>query len=107
MLFLRRTSTESWQVELPGGEHLLAMQERAVRSVERWRMRAGAVVLVSHGDVIKSIIAHYSKIAFNDFQGIRVPPASVVPLHFEQSRVRMCGVLYSSHGSEMGGGKRG
>jgi probable phosphoglycerate mutase len=38
-------------------------------------------VLVSHGDVIKSVLAHYLGVPFDLFQRISVDPASVSEIH--------------------------
>jgi broad specificity phosphatase PhoE len=95
------------QVQFPGGESILEMQQRAIQSVEHWRQHCATVALVTHGDVIKSLIAHFCRLPLDSFQGIRVPPASVTKLDFGLGTVRFSGVQYSSRGSEIGGGKNG
>ena len=74
----------------PGGESMRAMQDRAVEAVRRHDARsrqehgAGAVwVAVSHGDVIKAILADALGTHLDLFQRIHVDPASVsvVRLH--------------------------
>ena len=73
-------------VTFPEGESMLNMQSRAVASVEFWRAQTDALgILVSHGDVIKSIVAHYSRLHFNFFQGIEIAPASITEISFSHS----------------------
>lgn len=80
-------------VTFPGGESMAAMQARAVAAVRR-RDAAfesehgpGAVwVAVSHGDVIKSILADALGTHLDLFQRINVGPASVSIVHYGASR---------------------
>jgi probable phosphoglycerate mutase len=61
------------------GESMLAVQSRAVALVERIRAERpdGRVALVSHGDVIRGLIAHVAGIPLDLFQRIEIDPASV------------------------------
>lgn len=63
----------------PGGETLLEVQLRAVRTTERIVAANpdGAAVLVSHGDVIKSVIAWCLGLAVEHIDRIEIGPASV------------------------------
>jgi probable phosphomutase (TIGR03848 family) len=63
----------------PNGESFREMQNRAVAAVEKIAAAhpKGVVVLVSHGDVIKSIVAYYAGIALDNFQRIAISPASI------------------------------
>jgi len=66
----------------PGGETLLDVQHRAVGAVERMcntHPDARAVV-VSHGDVIKAVLAHYLGLAVEGIARFEVSPASVSTL---------------------------
>jgi probable phosphoglycerate mutase len=67
------------RVRFPGGETLREVQVRAVAACEEIALRhpRGTVAVVSHGDVIKSIVAHYLGTPLDLFQRIRVQPASV------------------------------
>jgi len=58
------------QMVFPEGEGLLAMQERALRSFYRLNEVKGKKprLLVSHGDVIKSIVAHCLGMHLDQFQ---------------------------------------
>jgi probable phosphomutase (TIGR03848 family) len=79
--------TRLWQVvqnhpslaRFPGGESLREVQSRAVEGIEDIvsTFPRGTVLAVSHGDVIKSLIAHYSGIHLDQFQRISVAPASI------------------------------
>jgi probable phosphomutase (TIGR03848 family) len=63
----------------PGGETLLQMQGRAVEAIRDWNSVLGdsaVYVVVSHGDVIKSILADALGMHLDQFQRIRVDPAS-------------------------------
>ncbi|HEV7990604.1 MAG TPA: histidine phosphatase family protein [Gemmatimonadaceae bacterium] len=61
------------------GELMLSVQARAVALVERLRAERpkGRVALVSHGDVIKGLVAHVAGIPLDLFLRIDVHPASV------------------------------
>jgi probable phosphomutase (TIGR03848 family) len=68
-------------VTFPGdGEGLAAMQLRAVSAVRDWNDRYGkdsTYVVVSHGDVIKAILADALGLHLDQFQRIVVSPASL------------------------------
>ncbi|MFF1251563.1 MSMEG_4193 family putative phosphomutase [Pseudarthrobacter sp. NPDC058329] len=80
-------------VVFPGGESMAAMQARAVAAIRRHdaafeaEYGPGAVwVAVSHGDVIKSILADSLGMHLDLFQRINVGPASVSIVHYSASR---------------------
>lgn len=63
----------------PGGESMLDVQRRAVGALERVcaaHPDSGAVV-VSHADVIKSMIAHYLGLALDAIGRFEISPASI------------------------------
>jgi probable phosphomutase (TIGR03848 family) len=77
----------------PGGESLAAMQARSVAAIRRLdasfesQHGAGAVwVAVSHGDIIKSILADALGMHLDLFQRINVGPASVSIVRYGSSR---------------------
>ena len=77
----------------PGGESLAAMQSRSVAAIRRHDAAfeaehgPGAVwVAVSHGDIIKSILADALGMHLDLFQRINVGPASVSIVRYGTSR---------------------
>jgi probable phosphomutase (TIGR03848 family) len=77
----------------PGGESLPAMQGRAVDAVRRrdaalHRAQGAAAVwlAVSHGDVIKSVIADALGMHLDLFQRIQVDPASISVIRYTDAR---------------------
>src|SRR6478735_4577001 len=80
-------------VTFPGGESMVAMQARAVSAVRRRdalveaEHGAGAVwVAVSHGDLIKSILADALGMHLDLFQRLHVDPASISIVRYTASR---------------------
>ncbi|HEY0259106.1 MAG TPA: histidine phosphatase family protein [Lacisediminihabitans sp.] len=80
----------------PGGESLAAMQARSVAAIRRHDARfeaehgPGAVwAAVSHGDIIKSILADALGMHLDLFQRISVGPASVSIVRYGASRPEM------------------
>lgn len=71
------------QARFPGGESLQEMQNRAVATIERIAAENPhlTVVAVSHGDVIKSIVAHYAGMHLDMFQRLVIAPASISIIH--------------------------
>jgi probable phosphoglycerate mutase len=63
----------------PGGESLGEVQSRSVAAVEALaaRHRNKTVAVVSHSDVIRTLVAHYIGAPLDLFQRIDVAPASV------------------------------
>ena len=68
----------------PAGESMYEMQTRAVKEVNRLVAKhAGkTLLLVSHADLIKSVVAHYLGIHFDLFQRIVISPASITTIVF-------------------------
>jgi probable phosphomutase (TIGR03848 family) len=69
-------------VVFPGaeGESMAAMQARAVAAVRDWNARLGddaVYAVVSHGDVIKAVLADAMGMHLDQFQRLRVDPCSV------------------------------
>jgi broad specificity phosphatase PhoE len=76
----------------PNGESLVSVQQRGVRVVESIRQGApqDVVVLVSHGDVIRMLVAHYLGMTFNDYRRITIDNGaiSVIELFDQWIRVK-------------------
>ena len=77
----------------PGGESMQAMQARAVAAVRRHHARveaehgpAAVWAAVSHGDVIKSVLADALGMHLDLFQRLQVDPASVSIVRYTSSR---------------------
>ncbi len=92
-LFARVQESPS-SVTFPGGESMLQSQARAVAATKDWADRAaqenGAeaiVALISHADIIKSILADAFGLPFDKFQRIVVDPGSLSVLNFHDGSI--------------------
>jgi probable phosphomutase (TIGR03848 family) len=73
----------------PQGESMRAMQQRAVDAVRDWNQRLGqdaTWVAVSHGDVIKAVLADALGLHLDQFQRIQVDPCSVSVVRYTALR---------------------
>lgn len=71
------------------GESMAQMQHRAVSAVRDWNARLGddaVYAVVSHGDVIKAILADALALHLDQFQRIVVDPASVSVVQYTPTR---------------------
>jgi probable phosphoglycerate mutase len=75
----------------PNGEGIAQMQSRAMKSVhEAVSVKTkGSAVLVSHGDVIKSIVASALGMHLDEFQRIVIDPASISILDYSSTKPRV------------------
>ncbi|WP_426560249.1 histidine phosphatase family protein [Angustibacter sp. McL0619] len=82
-------------VVFPGadGESMRAMQTRALDAVREWDARVAAEhgndavwVAVSHGDVIKAVLADALGAHLDQFQRILVSPCSISAVHYSPTR---------------------
>jgi probable phosphomutase (TIGR03848 family) len=66
------------RVTFPGGESIRAAQARAVEATERIAAAhpGETVVLVSHADIIKAVLAHHLGMGLDLFQRLVISPAS-------------------------------
>lgn len=87
----------------PGGESLLAMQTRAVAAIRGHDARieaehgpAAVWVAVSHGDVIKSVLADAAGMHLDLFQRLHVDPASVSIVRYAPQRPTLVAVNTSA-----------
>ena len=60
----------------PGGESMLAVQARAVTSLAQHREAGGAVIAVTHADVIKAVLAHALGMPLDLMHRLEISPAS-------------------------------
>ncbi len=93
-------------VSFPEGESMRDMQQRALASIRRHDERISrehgenaAWLAVSHGDVIKSILADALGMHLDLFQRIHVDPASVSIIRFSDSRPFVLGT--NTHGGDL------
>jgi probable phosphomutase (TIGR03848 family) len=75
----------------PGGEGIAAMQARAMKSVHEVASLSDSkvAVFVSHGDVIKSIVASALGMHLDEFQRIIIDPASVSIIEYSSVKPRI------------------
>ncbi|MDN5763021.1 MAG: MSMEG_4193 family putative phosphomutase [Microlunatus sp.] len=91
-------------VRFPGGEAMTEMAARAVGTVRRWDEKLNAEhgedavwVAVSHGDVIKAILADALGTHLDTFQRILVNPASVSVVRYTAARPYVVTMNSSGH----------
>ena len=73
----------------PGGEALRETQARAVNAIRDWNVRLGTdatYVVVSHGDVIKAVVADALGLHLDLFQRIVADPASLTVIRYTELR---------------------
>jgi probable phosphoglycerate mutase len=75
----------------PQGEGIAQMQSRAMTSVHQAvsSKAKGSAVIVSHGDVIKSIVASALGMHLDEFQRIVIDPASISILDYSTMKPRV------------------
>jgi broad specificity phosphatase PhoE len=93
---------ERWQVwsscrsiaTVPGGESMRQVQERTVRALFDLRQihRDGAVLIVSHGDVIRAALLFALGMPLDFYSRIEVGLASISTIHIDDSGIRVLGV---------------
>lgn len=91
-------------VTFPEGESLPQMQARALAAIHDWNSRLGdraTYAVVSHGDVIKAILADALGTHLDQFQRIVVDPASVSVLRYGSRGVQVLHV--NDRGTDLGG----
>jgi probable phosphoglycerate mutase len=87
----------------PDGEGLAAMAARAAEAVRDWNERLGpdaTYALVSHADVIKSLIADALGLHLDGYQRIMVDPASLSVIQYTPLRTSVVRVNDSGGGVE-------
>ena len=79
------------QMYFPKGEGILEMQTRALQSIHNSidRKAKAPLVIVSHGDVIKSIVAASLGMHIDEFQRIIIDPASISIIDFSLAKPRV------------------
>ena len=79
------------KVQFPDGERFTAMQKRALASVHKAAAskKNGAHLLISHGDVIKAIVAGLIDLKLDNFQSLVIDPASITILDVDADSARL------------------
>jgi probable phosphomutase (TIGR03848 family) len=87
----KNVQTHPSRVLFPKGESIAAMQERAMSAVFRALEMPGKghIMLLSHGDVLKAIIASSLGMHLDEFQRFVIDPASISILDFSQAKPRL------------------
>lgn len=97
----------------PGGENLKAMSDRAVATINYLRQEVMAEhgdksvwAVCSHGDVIKSVVAHYLGLHFDLFQRLAISTASVsvVTWHGNTPSLRLFNDTGDNYPNQQAGG---
>lgn len=90
----RRFNTFRSGTRVPGGELMLEAQARAVAAVHSLAAaHAGETVLVvSHADVIKAVVAYFAGIPLDLTHRLEVGPASVSALALDEEGARVLGL---------------
>jgi probable phosphoglycerate mutase len=93
----RRFNTTRTEVRPPGGELMIEAQARMVSEIERLHdlHRDGVVVVVSHGDPLRALIAHYLLIPLDYFHQFEISPGSVSMLRVSETERVVFGVNYT------------
>jgi broad specificity phosphatase PhoE len=91
----RRFNKARSTAPVPGGETALEVQARMVAAVE-WltaRHRGQTIAVVSHADVIRAAVLHYTGVPLDRYTSIDINPASVTAVQFDGDVPR---VLYAA-----------
>ena len=76
-------------VRFPNGESFLEMQSRALESVTSLALPGKNVLLCSHGDVIKVIVAGFLGLHLDKFQSLSIDPASITVIDLTSGGSRL------------------
>jgi probable phosphomutase (TIGR03848 family) len=90
-------------VSFPGGESLAGMQARAIAAIRRWNRKFGPTatyVAVTHGDVVKAVLADALGMHLDLFQRIRVDLGSISAVHYDAECARVA--LINDLGGDLG-----
>ena len=91
-------------VRFPDGESFGEMSLRANQAVINLASGKSRILILSHGDVIKSIVAFHLGLTLDQFQRISIDPASITRIQIPSSQVIQ--VNSTGHLSELGTSKR-
>ena len=91
-------------VRFPEGESFGEMSLRANQAVLNLAAGKSRILILSHGDVIKSIVAFHLGLSLDQFQRISIDPASITRIQVPSSQVVQ--VNSTAHLSGVGNSKR-
>ncbi|HSA59549.1 MAG TPA: histidine phosphatase family protein [bacterium] len=82
------------KAQAPGGERMRDVYRRTIRFIEtiRRRHKAGRIAVVSHADVIKTVLVHYLGMDYDHLLKFRIDNASISLLWFYKDRARVMAV---------------
>lgn len=86
------------RVRFPQGESFLEAQKRAVEEIETLanaHKRREAIICVTHGDIIKLVIAYFLGMPIDTFQRIAISPATVTTLYLDSHGCRLLNLNWS------------
>ena len=78
----KQINTFRSSTQFPGGELMLEVQVRALRKLNELRGRHRFVVVVTHGDVVRGVMAHFLGMHLDLFLRIEIDPASLSLLEY-------------------------
>ena len=84
-------------IRFPAGESFLEMLERSTDSIRRLALPGKTTLFVSHGDVIKAIVAHYLGMHLDNFQKIAIDPASLTRIVINEGNAFISYTNSTSH----------
>lgn len=89
----------------PDGESIMSVQNRAVEVVKEIsdRHTNECVLLVSHADVIKMILAYYLGLALDLYQRLVINTASISEIMISENDVRIVSMNVTTHPVSLGG----
>jgi len=100
-------------VRFPDGESFLEMASRSSEVIRRESLPGKTTVFISHGDVIKAIIANFLGMHLDQFQRLVIEPASISSIslragspliHFMNSTAHLSQIFNHEVDSTLGGG---
>lgn len=71
----------------PGGELMLEVQARVIRKLKELRGQHRFVAIVTHGDVVRCVMAHFLGMHLDLFFRIEIDPASLSVVELDQDYV--------------------
>jgi len=84
-------------VRFPTGESFVEMQDRALESVRSMALPGKNILICSHGDVIKAIIAGIVGLHLDSLQRITIDPASISVISLSGDQARLLSINQTSH----------